>query len=111
MHGTSMSGIYKDPKIGNRILMFGVAMFLLFIGSAFAIALGHVCYRNFSIALGAVWVVGVPTFFFFEDVLLFRKYGDPSQYERFKRTQDLAAKIWAGAILVLAAFFADTFPK
>lgn len=106
-----MSGFYKDPKFGKRILKFGIAMFLLFIGSAFAIALGHECYRKASIALGAFWVVGVPTFFLYEDVVLFRKHGDHSQYEQFKRAQDLAAKIWAGAILVLAALFADTFPK
>lgn len=79
--------------------------------SAYMIVEQRECYPVATIALGSVWVVGVPLFFFFEHVVLFRKYGDASQYDQFKRVQELAGKIWAGAIVVLAAFFAETFPK
>ena len=103
--------IYKDNKIGRRIIGFGVIMFLLFIICAVFILMGSKCYRTESIIIGSIWVVGVPIFFFLEHVILFKKYGDPTQYDQFRRVQDLAAKIWAGAIVVLAAFFAETFPK
>ncbi len=106
-----MPGIYKNPKIGNRILMFGIVMFIIFIASVFAMAFGRESYPQGSIVLGAAWVVGVPIYFFFEHVVLFRKYGDPDQYDQFERVQDLAAKIWAGAVIVLAAFYTQTFPK
>lgn len=64
-----------------------------------------------AITLGAVWVVGVPLFFFYEYVVLFRNFGGASQYDQFKRVQELSSKVWAGAIVVLAAFFAQTFPE
>lgn len=56
------------------------------------------------IAIRALWVFGVAVFFFFERVVLLRKYGNQSQYEQFKRAQELASKVWAGRIVVLAAF-------
>ena len=86
-------------------------MFGVFLASVYMIVEHRECYPVATIALGSVWVVGVPLFFFFEHVVLFRKYGDSSQYDQFKRLQELAGKIWAGAIVVLAAFFAETFPK
>jgi hypothetical protein len=54
--------------------------------------------------------VGVPVYFFIEHLFIFRKYGDQNQYEQFTRVQDLAAKIWAAAILVLAACYLNQFP-
>ena len=106
----ALPDIYKDG-VGNGIFLFGVVMFLVFIASAYTIAEYRTTHPLAAISLGAVWVVGVPEFFFIEHVVLFRKYGDPSQYDQFKRLQELAAKVWAGAIVVLAAVFAQTFPK
>lgn len=83
-------------------------MFFVFLGSAYMITEHRTSYPLASISLAAVWIVGVPVFFFIEHVVLFREYGEPSQYEQFKRLQDLAGKIWAGAIVVLAAFFTQT---
>ena len=105
-----LSDIY--PKgVGYAIFAAGVLAFLLFIVSAIAVAKYRISFPNRTIGLGAIWVVGVPLFFFFEHAVLFRKFGDQTQYEQFKRLQDLAAKIWAGAVLVLAALFTQTFPK
>jgi hypothetical protein len=42
-------------------------------------------------------VVGLPIYFLIEHVFIFRKYGDPTQYDQFKRVQDLATKIWVAA--------------
>nr|WP_315246328.1 hypothetical protein [uncultured Albidiferax sp.] len=106
----TLPNIYKG-EVGNVLFLFGVVMFGVFIASAYMIAEHREAHPFASITLGAVWVVGVPLFFFIEHTVLFRKYGDKSQYDQFKRAQELASKIWAGAIVVLAAFFAQTFPK
>ena len=106
----ALPNIYKGG-VGNVLFCFGVVMFIVVLGSAYMIAEHRTSYPVASIALGALWVVGVPIFFFVEHVVLFRQYGDPSQYDQFKRLQELAGKVWAGAIVVLAAFFAQTFPK
>lgn len=106
-----VKNIYLDEKVGNRILWFGIVIFALFVACAAFILFGYEQYRKLSIVLGAAWVVGVPIYFFFEHVFLFRKFGDLTQYDQFKRVQDLAAKIWAAAILVMAAFYAETFPN
>lgn len=105
----ALPNVYKGA-VGIWLFCFGVLMFIAFLGSAYMIAEHRTSYPIASIALGSVWVVGVPIFFFIEHVVLFRKYGDPSQYEQFQRLQELAGKVWAGAIVVLAAFFAQTFP-
>lgn len=101
----ALPGIYREPWVGNVILAFGCVAFLFFIASIFTISLCREADKAIAITLAAVWIVGVPTYFFFEHIVLFRKYGDPAQYEQFKRVQELAAKIWAGAIVVLAAYF------
>jgi hypothetical protein len=43
--------------------------------------------------------------FFHEHLFLFRRYGNPDQYEQFKRVQELAAKVWAVAIIEFAACY------
>ena len=77
--------------------MFGVFIFALFIASAYFILIAHQQQRTLSIVLGAAWVVGLPIYFLIEHVFIFRKYGDPTQYDQFKRVQDLATKIWVAA--------------
>jgi hypothetical protein len=106
----ALPDIYRGG-VGNAIFCFGVVMFLVFVVSAYVIAEYRATKPVAAISLGAIWVVGVPVFFFLEHVVLFRRYGDPSQYDQFKRLQELGGKVWAGAIVVLAAFFAQTFPK
>lgn len=106
----ALPDIYRGG-VGNTILCFGVVMLLVFVVSAYFIAEYRATQPVAAISLGAVWVVGVPVFFFLEHVVLFRRYGDPSQYDQFKRLQELGGKVWAGAIVVLAAFFAQTCPK
>ncbi len=105
----ALSNVYRG-NVGNKVLAFGILMFVVFLLSAFMISQCGENERDVAILVSAIWVVGVPLFFFYEHVVLFRKYGNPDQYEQFKRVQELAGKIWAGAIIVLAAFFAETFP-
>lgn len=102
--------VYKNG-FGSRLAVFGLVMFVVFLASAYLIAVHRTTHALEAISLGAAWVMGVPLFFLFEHVYLFRRFGDATQYEQFKRSQELASKVWAGAIIVLAAFFAQTFPK
>ena len=61
-------------------------------------------------AIEAAWVLGVPIYFFLEHLFIFRSFGNSDQYDQFKRVQDLAAKIWAAVIVVLAACYLKQFP-
>jgi hypothetical protein len=79
------------------ILFFVTAMFLYFC---------HEKYPGWSLLAGAIWTLAVPIYFFVEHEFIYFKYGDASQYEQFKRVQDLATKIWAGAIAILGAIVA-----
>jgi hypothetical protein len=90
--------------VGCWILSFGVVMFLAFI--CCAILMWFVDKDpTWPLWLGAAWVVLVPVYFFFEHLFFFRWWGYPDRVEEFKRVQDLAAKVWAAAIIVLAAFY------
>jgi hypothetical protein len=104
-----LPNIYRRKKIGNRVLGFGLLVFFLFIACAAFMFFYQKEYPNLSLLLSAVWVVLVPVYFFIEHVFIFRRYGNPGQYDQFKRVQDLAAKIWAAAIVVLGAFYAHKF--
>jgi hypothetical protein len=91
---------------------FGIVIFVLFLLSAW-----YVYYHRGkehelqALLIGGFWVVGPPVWFFIEHFYLFRNFGDPSQYDQFKREQELASKIWAGVIIVLAAIYTGSFPK
>ena len=61
-------------NVGNVIFSVGVLMFAAFIGSAYLLAAHRATYPVASVVLSAIWVVGVPLYFFFEHVYLFRKY-------------------------------------
>jgi len=97
-------------KAGNVVFALGVAAFVFFIFCAGYLLFNHNQHPVRCILIGAVWVVGVPVYFFIEHLFIFRNYGNQNQYEQFTRVQDLAAKIWAAAILVLAACYLNQFP-
>jgi hypothetical protein len=67
--------------------------------------------RACSFILCAIWVVGSPLWFLFEYSVLFNRFGDQNQSDRFKRLQELASKLWAGGVVILAAAATDAFPK
>lgn len=102
--------IYSPSYIGDLLFVFGIAAMALFVWFAWFLFNATTCDKAVAMVLGACWVVGLPIYFFLEHVYFFRKWGDPTQYDQFKRLQDLAAKVWAGSIVVLAAFFQHTFP-
>jgi hypothetical protein len=99
--------------VGNILMGFGIVVFLLFLATTFYIyhcrESGSACGIN-PVVLGGLWVIGPPVWFFLEHVYIFRIWGDPDQYEQFKRLQDLAGKIWAGVIIFLVALYAGQFP-
>jgi hypothetical protein len=109
---TALPNIYKSKAMGNCLMLFGVAAFVFFIFCAkYIYQHREDDDRSCSFILGALWVVGSPAWFFVEHFFFFKRYGDPEQYDQFTRAQELASKVWAGGILVLAAAWGPTFPK
>ena len=106
---TELQRLYSNPRVGDAVLGFGILMFLLFLGCAGFLLFGADAYKRTALIIGLIWVVGVPVYFFIEHVMIFRVWGDHSQYEQFKRVQDLATKIWAAAIVVLSACYSANF--
>jgi hypothetical protein len=91
---------------------FGMVIFVLFILSAWYVYnYRGKEYELYALLIGGFWVVGPPVWFFIEHFYLFRRFGDPGQYDQLKREQELATKIWAGVIIVLAALYTGSFPK
>ena len=105
-----LGNIYKG-RVGNFLLGFGLLAFVLFIFSAAYLWSHQKDHPTRSIVIGAIWVLGVPVYFFLEHLFIFRCFGNPDQYDQFKRLQDLAAKIWAAVIVVLAACYLKQFPS
>jgi hypothetical protein len=82
------------------------AVVCFFCFCAWYIIYHHKDHPVWSLCIAAAWTVLVPAYFFIEHEFFFFYWGDPDEYEQFKRVQDLAAKIWAGAIAVLGAILA-----
>jgi len=69
-------------------------------------------YKPMCQTIGAIWVVGPPTWFIYEYSCHFPKHGNPDAgFVQLKTSQDLASKVWAAFVVVLAALFTDTCPK
>jgi hypothetical protein len=100
-----LSSVYSRPWIGWALILWGLVVLAFFGYSANFLYFHHEEYPIRSFILNAAWIVGVPLYFFSEH-FLFYYFGNPLQYDQFKRVQDLAAKIWVGAIAVLAAILA-----
>jgi hypothetical protein len=106
----ALGNIYRE-NIGNWLLGFGAVAFIFFIYSASYIFLYQKEHPTRCMAIGAFWVLGVPIYFFLEHLFIFRWLGNADQYNQFTRVQDLAAKIWAAVIVVLAACYFKQFPS
>lgn len=69
-------------------------------------------YKVFCQIIGSLWVLGPPVWFFYEHYYYFPKHGNPlAGYAQLKASQDIAAKIWAAFLVILAALFTEAFPK
>jgi len=101
-----LKSVYRDPAVGWLLMVIGALLFILFVPCAIYLYFHHNDRPVFSFVLAALWTVAVPIYFFLEHELFFFYLGDAAEYERFTRVQDLAAKIWAGAIGVLGAIVA-----
>jgi hypothetical protein len=106
-NGLGIPPIYPGTsKLGAWLMFWGIFALVLFVATATFLYCGHEKYPGLSLLAGAVWTIAVPIYFFIEHEYIFFYYGDPSQYDQFKRVQELAAKIWVGAITVLGAIVA-----
>lgn len=103
--------VYRNQCVGTILLAFGFVAFFGFLTSAAFLLRASEGLKDIALIVGSAWIVLVPVYFFVEHLFIFRKWGDPCQYAQFKRLQDLAAKIWAAAVVVLAACYSANFPK
>jgi hypothetical protein len=101
-----LNSVYRDPNKGWWRLFWGAVLLVLWAIAAYFLYQYHTDYPDLSFGAAAVWTIGVPIYFFWEDQFYFAEHGNPAEYERFKRIQDLAAKIWAAAVAVLGAIIA-----
>jgi hypothetical protein len=69
-------------------------------------------YKPMCQTIGAIWAVGPPTWFIYEYSYHFPKHGNPDAgFTQLKTSQDLASKVWAAFVVVLAALFTGVYPK
>jgi len=101
-----LSSVYARSWIGWALSFCGLIALAFFGYSAYFLYFYHQQHPIRSFFFNAAWVIGVPVYFFFEHEVLFYYWGTPLQYDQFKRVQDLAAKIWVGALAVLATIVA-----
>jgi hypothetical protein len=115
--GLGLSPIYPENErflnmqIGNFLMLSGSLALFLFAVTAIFLYFGHEEYPGWSLLAAAAWTIVVPIYFFIEHEYIFLNHGNALQYDQFKRVQDLAAKIWAGAIAVLGAIVAFKLSK
>jgi hypothetical protein len=102
-----LKSVYSYSPIGWLLMVIGAGFLYLFYRAAEFLYYHHHDRPFLSLALAAAWTVGVPVYFYLEHEFAFFYGGDPTQYEQFKRVQDLAAKIWAGALAVFGAILTD----
>ena len=107
----ALPSVYNNSRVGTILFFFGVFVFVLFVASSGFLIYAPENWKKGSLLFASAWVALVPVYFFCEHVFIFRSYGNPAQYEQFKRIQDLAAKIWAAAIVVMAACYSANYPS
>ena len=105
---TGLKSVYADNKNGRVPMKLGVGALVAFVLCALFLYYGQKDYPTWSFALAALWTVAVPIYFFWEHEYYFAKYGNLVEFEQFKRIQDLAAKIWVGALSVFVRYSHST---
>jgi hypothetical protein len=108
----AMPSIYTKKWVQVLVVAFGIASFLFLGWCALFIWQHHEDHnKTCSFILGAIWVIGIPLWFLFEHSFLFGRYGETAQFDQFKRVQDLASKVWAAGVVILAAATSGAFSK
>ncbi|MCB2182167.1 MAG: hypothetical protein KQH63_09095 [Desulfobulbaceae bacterium] len=105
--------LYTDSA-GKVVTVVGVLTVIGFVLSVTYIVLGTswAYYSSISKILGAVWVLGPPVWFWFEHNYFFpRNAHAEATFSDLKSEQDVAGKIWAAFVVILAALFTGSFPK
>jgi hypothetical protein len=105
-----LKSVYVDSNRGRLPMRFGKIALVSFVVCAGLLYYGYKDYPTLSLVVAAVWTVAVPLYFFWEHEFWFFKYGNPAEFEQFKRVQDLAAKIWVGALAVFGAIVYHQIP-
>ena len=91
------------------LLILGYLLSLWFIASGKLVTEGN--YALICKLIGALWVLGPPLWFFFEQVHYFPRHGNPDAgFAQLKASQDTLARLWLASVVVLAALFTGTVP-
>ncbi len=108
----------KMPHLynGYTVKVLGLLAIIGFAASVWFILSGRdnptPTYKLLCQIIGALWVLGPPLWFFYEHFYYFPKHGNSdADFAQLKSSQDIAAKVWAAFLVVLAALFTGTFPK
>jgi hypothetical protein len=94
---------------GAPLVILGYLLSLWFIARGKLVTEGN--YGWISELIGALWVLGPPLWFYFEQVHYFPRHGNPdADLGQLKVHQDTLARLWVAAIVVLAAMFTGFGP-
>lgn len=91
---------WVPPVLGAIALFYGFG--ITFIFAATPTPCPRIAGAPVALHL-AIWTVAPPLWFLFE----LSRYPPSASLERFKYTQELAAKLWAAVLVVMLYFFAD----
>jgi len=110
--------VQKKPLYLNNgsFLNYGAPLVILgYLLSLWFIARGQLVTESnhawISELIGALWVLGPPLWFYFEQLHYFPRYGNPEAgFGQLKAHQDALARLWVAAVIVLVALFTGAGP-
>jgi hypothetical protein len=115
---SAMAVVNKSLYVNNGSFMnYGAPLVILgYLLSLWFIARGQLVTENnhvwISELIGALWVLGPPLWFYFEQVHYFPHHGHPeADFGQLKARQDALGRLWLAAIIVLAALFTGILPR
>ena len=92
------------------LVILGYLLSLWFIASGKLVTEGN--YALICKLIGALWLLGPPLWFFFEQVHYFPRHGNADAgFAQLKVHQDALARLWLAAVVVLAALFVGIGPN
>jgi hypothetical protein len=92
------------------LVILGYLLSLWFIARGRLVTEGN--YSLLCQWIGALWLLGPPLWFYFEQVLYFPRHGNPEAgFTQLKAHQDTLGRLWLAAVILLAALFAGIAPR
>jgi hypothetical protein len=94
---------------GAPLVILGYLLSLWFIARGQLVTQGN--HGWISELIGALWVLGPPLWFYFEQVHYFPRHAHPeADFVQLKARQDTLGRLWLAAVIVLVAVFTGAVP-